>query len=457
MNKAILALAALLLFACVFTSSNWQDDPKTGDGEILRLDRIRLFGQAGIYHLFAAALFVALFLVKFAPGGDGDPRRLAGRPSWLKTIMWLFFVPLNVLIYLTVRIQDIRLQDLGLAPVVEFGTLLVVTYFFLDLVFEPMDRRGLMGSLTILQVLVLGRAAYTVGKYLLGYGVELSLSGGLRLGQENDFADFFVLLFVAGLVRLLFEAEGPRLRLLNLASVVVPAAIAVVSQRRYFQAEVLIAAAAVGLVHLRRNRGRAATRAAAAGLAGTVAFGLLLAVGPETLAGNPYVGRFATSLSLVSDRYESRFGTQAGHREEIRDGWRNVKANWLLGVTPFGLDRVVKAESTWQKGAFVHNAYLFAWEIYGLFGVVLFAAFYLLALRGGMRTLARGEPLGLVLAVFIGCQMVKNIVWVTAFYYINITIVYLFLAALVLKAGSLAEERRGGGGAPARPRQGEHP
>ena len=42
-----------LLFVCFFTSSDWGCDFSSAQGEIFRFDRIRLFGQASIYHLFA--------------------------------------------------------------------------------------------------------------------------------------------------------------------------------------------------------------------------------------------------------------------------------------------------------------------------------------------------------------------------------------------------------------------
>jgi hypothetical protein len=437
-------LMAGVLFVSVFTSGDWLANPASADGEVLRLDTLFLFGQVTIYHLLAALLFAALFFAKFAPDRRRAPEGNRGEPSFLKTLFWLFFVPLNILIYLTVAVESIRLQDLGVAPVIQFGTLLVVLYFIQDVYLRGATAEFLTGSVTMLQVLITVRCAYTIGKYLLGRGMPWS-EGGVRLGQENDLADFFVLLFVIALTRLLFETDaGPARRAFHLAGAGMALAVAVVSERRYFQWEVVIALGVVLMAHLRVRRGMTYRRAIGAGLTLSLVFGVWLFVGPARLAANSTIGRFLTSFSLVSERYAGRLGTDTGHQAEIRDGWLNVRAHWLLGVTPFGAERIRKVETReWQEGYYVHNAYLWVWMIYGLFGLALFLAFYGLSSRLGWRLFARsGDHLGLILGTFLVCQMVKNIVWLTAFHFMNVTIVYLFLVSLAWKAGGLEARRR---------------
>jgi hypothetical protein len=445
-------LMAGVLFVCLFTSANWLSEPPTARGEVLRLDRILLFGQLTVYHLLAGLMFAAAFFAKFAPGGGVDPRRIAGPPSFLKTLFWLFLVPLNILIYLTVVVKAIRLKDFGVAPIVEFGLYLVVIYFIQDIYLEGRASGAVKSGLTLLQVLIALRLVYSIVKYALGYGMPLP-GGGVRLGQEDDFADFFVLLFIAGLSRLLFETGEKRLlRGLHAAGAGLAFLVAIVSMRRYFQVEILIALGLILAARLRLRRERSLRPAIGAGLALSLVFGAWLFVGPRRMAATPAVGRLLTSFSLISDRYAGRFGTDTGHRAEIRDGWLNVRAHWLLGVTPFGLEKIRKVETrTWQPGYFVHNAYLWFWMIYGIFGLILFLAFYGLSLRlGAILFLRHGSSLGLVLAVFLICQLVKNIVWVTAFYFMNMTIVYLFLVSLAWKAEALAraEKEAGGAGGP---------
>lgn len=171
--------------------------------------------------------------------------------------------------------------------------------------------------------------------------------------------------------------------------------------------------------------------------------GSILFVGVDKVADNYYVSRLLTSLTLVNPQFASEHGTDTGHRAEIADGWYNVKRNFLLGITPFGHEKMKRFETAeWQSGLFVHNAYLQVWLVYGLLGFVLFVLLYLKSLRLGHTVFFKlKDPLGLILITFMACQIIKNIVWATAIYFINVTIVYIFLISLVLKIKQLAGNR----------------
>ena len=196
-----------LLFVCFFTSSDWGCDFSSAQGEIFRFDRIRLFGQASIYHLFAGVFFLILFFAKLRPGSD---RNIVGDRNYLKNIFWIYFVPVNILIYFTVYLKGITLNDLGVAPIVTFFVYLIATFYIQDIFLKNKSSKQLVNILTTLEVLILARCCYSVIKYLLGFGATIRILGGMHLGQENDFADFFILLFIIALTRLLFARDENR-------------------------------------------------------------------------------------------------------------------------------------------------------------------------------------------------------------------------------------------------------
>jgi len=428
-----------ILFVCVFTSIHWSYDTSCEKGEIFRFDRILLLGQVNIYHLFAGLFFLIVFFVKFDPHSNGS---ILGDKNYLKNIFWMYFVPVNILIYIATYTQNISLEDLGVFPIAKFFIYLIVVYYVQDIFFRDKDSKQLNNSLTILELLILIRCCYSIFKYLLGFGAQNPITGGVRLGQENDFADFFILLFIIALTRLLFgKNENKWNRVLHILGIITSSCVAIFSFRRYFLIELLIAIAIISFFHYRFNVANFNKKIIAVCLSVVFIIGMILFLGPNRLIHNYYIGRMLSSLSLLSYKYESQYGTGTGHGEEIRDGWYNVKKNWLLGVTPFGVEKIQRFETReWQTGYFVHNGYLQVWLIYGLLGFILFIFLYFKSLQLGHIVFFKfNNKLGLILIAFIACQMVKNIVVPTAIRFENITVIYIFLISLVLKAKRLED------------------
>ena len=426
-----------LLFVCVSTSTTWLPYPAAAQGEILRFDKIKLFGEAEIYHLFAALFLLVLFCVKFGPTARG---RILGDRNYLKDIFLLYFIAVNVLMYFTMHVKNIRLQGLGVGPLLPFVVFFAVVFYVQDIFLRNKNSRQLAGILTGLEVLILLRCFYTIVKFSLSLGMPSPFGGGARMGIESDFADFFVLLFTIALVRLLFDKDtSVKLRLLHILAIVASSSVGILSFRRYFWAELLAATGIILFFHWRRNRIDFNKKAAAVCCSTALILGSVLCMGADKAVDNRYIGRLLTVLTLVNPQFASQHGTDTGHRAEIADGWRNVKGNFVLGITPFGHDKMQRTETAaWQHGLFVHNAYLQVWLLYGLLGFVLFVMLYLKSLKLGHTLFFRlNNPLGLILVTFLVCQMLKNIVWPTAIVVVNVTIVYILLISLALRASRL--------------------
>ena len=423
-----------LLLVCVSTSNAWGPYPEAAEGEILRLDTIRLFGEARIYHLFAGLFLMVLFFTKFGPNNNGS---ILGEKHYLKTIFLLYFIPVNVLMYLTMHIKNIELQGLGVGPMMQFFVYFTVAFYVYDIFLARKHGQQLTNALTVLEVLILCRCFYTIVKYILSLGMRNPFGSGARMGFENDFADFFVLLFIIALVRLLFDKDASaKIRLLHISGIIASCFVSILSLRRYFWVEMLTAAGIVLLFHCRFNKVDYLKKVGGFCCSIALMLGSILLVGAEKAADNQYTGRLLTSLTLVNPQFASEHGTDTGHRAEIADGWRNVKKHWLLGITPFGHAKIERGETdAWQHGLFVHNAYLQVWLLFGLTGFVLFMLLYIKSLKLGYFVFYKlKNQLGLILITFLACQMVKNIVWPTAILFTNVTIIYIFLISLVLKA-----------------------
>jgi len=426
-----------LLFVCINTSNSWFPFPEISTGEILRFDKILLFGEANIYHLFAMLFFLILFYVKLGPNND---RNILGERNYLKDIFWMYFIPVNILVYLAVYMKGITLKGLGVAPIMIFFVYLVVVLYVQDIFLKDRNRKQLFNILTALEIIILCRCFYSIIKYLLGFGRAGLFGWGTRLGTENDIADFFVLLFIIALVRLLFtKNESMKYRILHILSITTSFCLCIFSFRRYFWVEVLVATGIILFFHYFFNKVDLVKKVAGVCCLIALMMGSILFVGPDEITDNYYVGRLLTSLTLVSPRFDSQYGTDTGHRAEIKDAWYNVKNNWLLGITPFGHEKIKRFESAaWQHGLFVHNAYLQVWLFYGLLGFILFILLYVKSIQLGYLVFFKFKnEIGIVLISFMAVQIVKNIVWPTAIFYTNVTIIYIFLISVILKIKQL--------------------
>jgi len=423
-----------LLFVCVSTSNAWGPYPESSQGEIFRFDKIALFGEAKIYQIFAGLFFLILFYAKFGPAARGS---ILGDRSYLKNIFLLYFFGVSALMYMTMHFKDIEPQGLGIGPFLRLFVYFAVVFYVQDIFLRNKKGKQLTGIVTGLEVLLLYRCFYTITKYILSLGIHSPFGSGVRMGFENDFADFFVLLFIIALVRLLFDRDSSaKLRLLHISGIFASCLVGILSLRRYFWIELLMATVIITFLHYRSNRTQFAKRVAVSCCSTALVLGSILFVGPGSLTKNKYTGRLMTCLTLVNPQFASEHGTDTGHRAEIADGWHNVKNHWLLGITPFGHAKVERGETAgWQHGLFVHNAYLHVWLLYGLAGFVLFVLLYIKSLKLGHFVFFKQKNLlGLILITFLACQMVKNIVWPTAILFTNVTIIYIFLISLVLKA-----------------------
>jgi len=434
-TKASELLMYIFLFICIFTSNNWEYDFISTEGEILRFDKIMLFGQANIYHLFTGLFFLIVLFVKF---NLNDYKSIWNEKSYLKNIFWIYLIPVNILVYLTVHIKDIPLHDMGVGPIIRFFVYLVLTFYIHDVFLKNKNRKKLSDVLTVLEVMILCRCCYSIVKYFLGYGIRMPVRGlaGIRLGQENDFADFFILLFIIALTRLLYEKNKNKItRILHCSGLITSAFVAIFSFRRYFLGELLVAFGIISIFYLRQvNLDKKIITVCAVAF---LLLGSLLFIGTNKLTQNYYIGRLITSLSLFDLKFESQYGTVTGHQYEIQEGWSTIKENWLLGVTPFG-ENLMQRFRTNQAWTFVHNAYLQVWIHYGLLGLILFIFLYIKSIQLGFFVFNRFKDIiGLILMTFLVCQMVKNIVWPTAISYINITVMYILLISLGIKTKRL--------------------
>jgi hypothetical protein len=292
------------------------------------------------------------------------------------------------------------------------------------------------------EVFIFIRCVYSIGKYFLGYGTADLITGrGVRLGIESDFDDFFLLLFILALSRILFEKnENKIIRRLHIAALIATSYISIFSLRRYLWGELVVVLGVLLFFHLRRNEPNILKKSFAASFAIMFALSMVLFLGPEKIGKNYFVGRFVTIFSLLSPKFESRYGTVTFHDYEIQDGWRSVKKNWLFGVSIYGKDRMVRVKTRFtQPGVFVHNAYLYAWLLYGLFGLIVYLYFYFKSIHLGYTLFSKYENVfGLVLLTFMLSQIVKNVVWPTFLGRFNITIIYIFFVSYVLRIRDLA-------------------
>lgn len=441
-NACLNILTYCFLFVCIFTSNNWIDLSRlySSQGEIFRFDRVLLFGQANIYHLLGVLFFIILFFVKFGPNNE---RNILGDRNYLKGIFIIYFIPVNLLLYFAVYTKGIILKDLGVSPIILFFVYLSATFYIQDIFFKKKSDQQVINILTALEALILFRCCYSIIKYLLGFGASNPFMGGIGVGAEDDFADFFILLFIIALTRLLFSKnESRKMKIFHISGIITSSYVAIFSFRRYFWSELLIAIGVIFFFHVRYNKVNINKKIIVICLFTVAIMGSILLLGNK-LTHNYYIGRLLTSASLLDSGYTSKYGTDSGHADEISDGWYNVKNNWMLGITPFGDEKMRRFKSaSWQKGLFVHNAYLCVWLQYGFLGFVLFILLYIKSLKLGYFAFFKLKNyLGLILLTFMLCQMVKNFVWPTAITNINTTVIYIFLISLVLKIKQLESEK----------------
>jgi len=155
------------------------------------------------------------------------------------------------------------------------------------------------------------------------------------------------------------------------------------------------------------------------------------------------MGRLITVMTIFDSKYESKYGTDNSHIAEMKDGWFNVKRNWILGVTHFGSNKTIRVQTVGQSGLFVHNGYLQIWLVYGILGLILYLILYYKALLLGFSIFYKyNEKIGFILFIFIICQIIKNFIWPGPIKYFNVTIIYIFLISLSLKIRSIHERKK---------------
>jgi len=421
-----------LLFICFFTSHDW--NPWWTRGEPIRLDRFKLFGQANIYHLFSFLMFAILFLKKLLPGNDGT---LLGKSSYIKNIFLLYFFIVTPLIYLCVYIKQIEVRDLGVAPIVMFFVYFVVTFYTQDIFVKGKNADYINKILLFFELAILTRCFMSIVKHLLGFTNKLQFTGKIMIASENDFSDFFILLIIIALVRLLFfKNESRTLKFLHYLSIITTSIVIVLTLRRYLWIELIIAYNVIFYYHFRFNRINLNKNIINISLIATLALSATIYVGFDKLAENYYLGRLLTSLSMVSSEFESEYGSDTGHIDEIKEGWYNVKNNFFLGISPFGNKLMVRDKTaSWQRDSLtVHNAFLYNWLKFGLLGFILFTVFYLLSFRLAYYVFIKQKDcIGLILLTFILCQLFKCIIWPTIITNMNVTIVFIVLISMVLQ------------------------
>jgi hypothetical protein len=441
-NSAFDYLMYAYLFVCIFSSHNWFTYPALTQGEIFRFEKIFLFGKIEIYHLFSIGLLAIILFARFGPNRSHDAW---GEKNYLKTLFWIYFIPLNLLIYYTIWIKKIPLSEFGLRSVAKFFVYLVAVLYIQDIFFKKKSSRDLARIMTILEVFILIRCSYSILKYLMGFGQYINELGRIRVGQENDFADFYILLFIIALTRLFFNRdEGKNMRLMHVMGIAATSFVVIFSFRRYLWIEFIVAFGLILLFHAQINRIHTYKVITSFCFGSAILLSVVLVLSPAKFVNNMYVGRLLSTLSLIDVKYESEYGTQMGHVHEINEGWYNVKKNWVLGVTPYGRDLIQRFKTrSWQRGLYVHNAFLGSWLVYGLLGLALFLFLYLKSMQLGFQMFFKsGNVLGLILLVFLVCQTFKNLIWQTAITFENVTIVYIFLISLVLRARKLGAETK---------------
>ena len=117
-------LLYLLLFVAIFTSSRWYSMPHLAVGEIFRFDTISIGGAGNVYFLFAVVFFLLTFLILFGPRSK---RIKLGKTNFLKSTFWLYFIPVNILVYLTIHLENIPLAGMGVGPIAKFFGYLAFT------------------------------------------------------------------------------------------------------------------------------------------------------------------------------------------------------------------------------------------------------------------------------------------------------------------------------------------
>ncbi len=426
-------LMYLLLFVCINTSSGWSYGGLSLPWEIFRFDKVLLFGQLNIYHLFAGLFFLIVYFVKLGPNST---RNIFGHRNYLKNIFLIYFVPVNILLYFTVFVKNITLFDLGVAPVVTFFIYLSVVFYIQDIFMKNKNIIQLVNMFTILEAIIIFRCSYLIGQYLFGMHSSRVIMGRQGLTIADDLADFFILLFIIAFTRLLFcKKESNKVRFLHIMGIMTSSFVIIFSFRRYLWGSFFIAICVLLLLFYRSNKGNLNKIIIVVCFFIVIVMGSVLFIGPQKIMSNFYFGRFLSSLSLLTPQFESEYGTQTGHMDEISDGWYNVKNNWILGITPFGQEKMQRFKTKqWQSGLFVHNAYLQIWLLYGFLGFLLFLYLYVKSILLGCAVFFKQNNMaGLILLTFMICQIMKNIVWPTAIYNINVTIMYIFIISIVIR------------------------
>jgi len=431
-----------VLIMCINSSQNWGSTPELTPFEIFRsINKLNLFGQIRIHYLYAIIFLAIIFLDKFGPQ---NKRGIARNWNYVKAIFWMYFVPVNILVYTTIYVKEVQVNDLGVRPIMLSFVYLVFVYYVQDIFLKKKTLAQLMSLLTVIQVIFLVRCFYSIIKHYLGSGKFLSYFGLMRMGQENDFADYFILLFLISLVRLLFEkSKDKRIIRLNYIGIFASSFIVLFSLRRYLWVEYVIAVGIVFMIHSLHYGVKARRAIISVCSVILVLSSVFLLIGPERMAKNFYIGRFLTAFSLVDSSFESQFGTDTRHPDHLREGWANIKKNWLFGVSPYGggmLDR----EMTQRHGdTYFHNAYIEMWIAYGLLGIILFIVFYLLSIRLSYQLFFKYKNwFGLVLGAFLICQIVKNVVWDTFISQTNLTVIYIVLISIAIRLSYLLKNQQ---------------
>lgn len=428
-----------LIIVCIFTSTDWGHI--STDGEIFRFDKFRFLGKFDMYYTYSLLLFAMLFLRKIMLDSGEN---IFGNNNFLKFIFLMYVIPVNILVYFSINFNGIVIDESGLWPFAKSFVFVTVVYYVQDIFLKNKSSKQLNNIWTFLEATILLRCWYSITKFYLGFGHYVSKVQGtrkhIRLGQENDFADFFLLLFIISFTRLVFiEKERMRYRVLHVLSLISSTYILIGASRRYLWGEFVTAAGMLLFFHYWFNKTNANKKIILTCLILLFVFSAIFVIGPDRLADNPMIGRFITILSLISPEFDSEYGYSAGHLDEIIDGWHNVKNHWLLGISPYGTSLMERDKTKgWQSAVFVHNAYLQVWLVYGLLGFVLFVYLYYKAVQLGYIVFFRlKNAAGIILITFMASQLVKNIVWPTAIMVINLTIMYIFLISLVLREKEL--------------------
>lgn len=435
-NLVTEALAIALIAISVNTSHDWRWKEINARAELLRFDKISLFGEVNFYHIFAFAFLIVILYRWLVHRGDNVPPE----SSYMKRIFWGYFVGVSLLVYFAVWIDGIKLIGLGVAPLVLFFTYLVIACYAEDVFWGDKDRSQVYRSLRLFQYLILIRCGFSLGKFILGIGEANPFFFGVRIGSEPDFADFYVLVFTLSYAGLLFERQ--RLGgIVSVAGVAAPLFITILSFRRFAWIELLVSATIVTLAWYRKTSDKLVRLVVAMALV-TITGGLfLLFSNVVSLRENYFVGRLFTVFSLLDPSMSSAYGSESGHIEEIRDGLANASRHWLLGVTPFGSGLISRQYAVWQPGMYIHNEFLFVWVTYGLLGLLLLCYLYYCSMRTGLSLMrGEGETLGLVLVAFTVAQLAKDVVWPTVIIFENLTVMYIFLVTAAVRLQRIAKK-----------------